>query len=130
MIRTTVIRTRLAGLALCLAATTATAATADQGRLGLDIEIQTTSHSLAPHVGRVTITDVAPDSPAAAAGLRAGDRVLRLDDTRLTGAPVRPLVRKLGTSEPGQHLRMTVRHADGGLADVDVVAQPDFVAGR
>ena len=64
------------------------------------------------------ITAVDPDGPAANAGLRAGDIVLRVDGITVTGRG--DFVRHIQSRHPGDRLRMTVRRADGIEQSLDL----------
>jgi len=72
------------------------------GRLG--IGIQNLGDQLAEYFGAddggVLVTSVREDSPAAEAGLRAGDVILRVDDERVEDP--RDLVREIGRSDAGE----------------------------
>lgn len=54
----------------------------------------------------VGITEIVADSPAARAGLRAGDVVLRFDDEPVTSA--RKFTRLIGEAAPEQSVRLTI----------------------
>ncbi|AXK73304.1 PDZ domain-containing protein [Lysobacter sp. TY2-98] len=120
MFRPTALRAATAaGLACALAVTPASAA---KGHLGFAVEVETAGFFLTPSLERVQVTRVIAASPAANAGLRAGDAVIDIDGVAIKGAPAKPLAEKLKSVEPGDHLRMTVRHADGRVATLDLVA--------
>lgn len=112
---------RLAGVSLFLVATVASAA---KGHLGFAVEVATSGFFLNPTLETVTIAKVTPGSPSARAGLRVGDTVLDVDGAAVRGTPARPLGAKLQSVVAGQHVRMTVRHADGRTATLDLVAAP------
>ena len=50
------------------------------------------------------VHDVLPDSPAEAAGIRAGDRILEIDGERVTGPTIRPTIQ----ASEGQPITMVV----------------------
>lgn len=120
MFRPTALRAATAaGLACALAVTPASAA---KGRLGFAVEVETSGFFLSPSLQRVSITTVTPGSPAALGGLRAGDAVIDVDGVAIKGSPAKSLGAKLQGLAPGQHLRMTVRHPDGRVATLDLIA--------
>lgn len=57
------------------------------------------------------LTEITPDSPAAAAGLESGDVIVAIDDERITDASA--LVNALAHQEPGARATVTVRRGDG-----------------
>jgi hypothetical protein len=56
--------------------------------------------------GRLTVDSVLPDSPAAAAGLQAGDQILRLDGQEISGMD--DLQKVTAAHEPGDTVPLTV----------------------
>jgi len=70
------------------------------------------------------ISAVMPGSPAEAAGLKAGDRIVAID-----GEPVRHFfdVMRLVSAKPGQQIKVTVRR---GAATLDVFATPRDEGGK
>ena len=74
------------------------------------------------------ITAVDPGGPAANAGVRAGDVVLRVDGITVTERG--EFVRHIQSRHPGDRLRMTLRRADGTEQSLDVAlgARPETPA--
>ena len=104
---------------LLLASATASAA---PGRYGFGVEAET-SGLLRPVLERVTIASVQPGSPAAMAGLHAGDRVVDIDGQPVKGAAARPMAARLRDVSAGQHLRLGVMRAAGRVV-LELVAAP------
>lgn len=74
--------------------------------------------------GGVLINDVSADSGADQAGLKAGDLLVMIDDTRLDEAGGSKALRDhMRTVEPGQEVAVRVLR-DGATKQVTVVAQP------
>ena len=111
-------RLPLAALLLFASAT----ASAAPGRYGFGVEAET-SGLFNPVLDRVTISRVLPGTPAATAGLRAGDRVVEVDGQPVKGAAARPMAARLHEVSAGQHLRLGLLRA-GGIVAVELVAAP------
>jgi serine protease Do len=69
----------------------------------------------------VMIEAVQPDSPASAAGLRAGDLIVEFDGERVRSA--RQLTRLVLETPPGRHVRVGVMR-DGRRSDLEVTPAP------
>ena len=69
----------------------------------------------------VIIETVQPDSPASAAGLRAGDLIVEFDGERVRSA--RQLTRLVLETPPGRHVRIGVMR-DGRRSDLEVTPAP------
>lgn len=66
--------------------------------------------------GAIAVSRVLPGTPAAGAGVRAGDRLLRIDGRAVSGLPVTQVVSLLrgGAAEaPGSPVALTLARADG-----------------
>lgn len=107
----------LAAVVLLLASAAAIAA---PGRFGFGVEVQT-SGLFSPVLQSITISHVQPGSPAAFAGLRAGDRVIDIEGQPVKGAAARPMAARLDNASVGQHLHLGVVRA-GTRSVVDIVA--------
>ncbi len=97
-----------------------------QGRLGVELLPMTPelreSFGLEPDVG-VLVTRVAPDSPAAEAGVRAGDVIREAGDT-LIRTP-RDLVRRVGRAPEGEALALELsRKGKAKQLEVTLRGQP------
>lgn len=105
--------------ALLLAAAPAFAA---KGHLGFAVEV-TASGMYKPTLKKLGIKRVVPGSPAASAGMLPGDAVLEIDGHPVPGAPAREMAARFDL-QPGQHLRMKVRHPNTVVANLDIIATP------
>ena len=72
---------------------------------------------------RIVIAEIVPGSPAARAGLVAGDEVLTIEGTQVVGAKALAL-RSLAQRDVGQTLHATLRHHGGAVYSVSMVAGP------
>lgn len=86
-----------------------------RGWLGVSVTVTRTSED---PTERVVITDVWKESPAQAAGLRAGDRVLRVNGVEVTGERFRSMSQRL---QPGDPMALEVMR-EGGRLQLTVVA--------
>jgi S1-C subfamily serine protease len=59
--------------------------------------------------GGLLVTEVKPDSPAAKAGVRENDLMVKLDDTSLADAETSELVKMVAGMRPGTVVRLEVR---------------------
>jgi S1-C subfamily serine protease len=77
------------------------AALAERGWCGIELERDA-------ETGRLTVRRVLPDSPAASAGIRAGDLLLGLEGVRLAGADEETLHRVYQGMRPGKKVTYTL----------------------
>jgi serine protease Do len=98
-------------------------------RGGIGVRAQTITPSLAAGLGLaydrgVVLSDVTPDGPGEAAGLRAGDVVLALDGKAMENA--RQFDVNLYRRKPGETVRLALHRGTGPLeVDVGVVARDE-----
>ena len=100
---------KLVMLAAILAATPAAAAPVCEAQPVTDGSVHGIRAVELPLVSGVLVTKVTPDSPASCAGVRAGDWILAVDDTRIDDDD--DLERTLGAS--GTSARLEVRRPGG-----------------
>ncbi len=88
-------------------------AAAEKGWFGFAAHVTAGSiFSFDPTISTIKIEKVEPNSPAARAGLVAGDEVLELENVKVTGnkaSQLKPHMQKT----VGQTLHLRLRHADG-----------------
>ena len=109
--------------ALCLPALRAAAADAPPaGYYGIGISVKTDGGMpWNPKLQSVTISRVAPASPAAQKGVAVGDQVIAADGLTIAGRKARelePVMRKT----VGQSLRLALKRPDGKAYEVTLVA--------
>lgn len=72
------------------------------GGIGIVVEIDKATN-------RITVMSPLPDTPAIAAGMRAGDQILKIDDQNVEGSKMAEAV-DLMRGEPGTNVTLTVLH--------------------
>lgn len=93
----------------------------EKGWFGLAFSVETEGFSFNPTVQSVKIEKVAPSSPAAAAGLAAGDVVVAAQGVVIAGAKADDLKAVMKKSV-GDTLRLKVKRGGGEPFDVPLVA--------
>jgi C-terminal processing protease CtpA/Prc len=93
---------------------------AAQGRLGFAVAADTDG-IFSKTLKSIKITAVSPGAPAEQAGLRVGDDVEAINDVVIVGANGSQVMDIVHGVQPGQHLRLKVKH-DGAERLVDIVA--------
>jgi S1-C subfamily serine protease len=93
----------------------------ERGYFGFAPEVSAGGFFLNPTVKRIAIHSVAPDSPAARGGIRAGDEVVDVEGVAVVGSKALKL-RGLAEREVGQTLHLRLRRPDGAVYAVALVA--------
>ena len=96
------------------------AAAAERGWFGIGVNIEESGDAASRVVHTVTIESVTPDSPAAKAGLAAGDVILEADSVPLPGLKMSELRETMGKAV-GETLHLKVRRS-GSVRVVTLVA--------
>jgi len=109
----------LPALLLCLLVGAAWAA--DRGYIGLAITVDGEGFFLNPTLKSVKVETVVPNSPAALAGMRAGDLIVEVEGHAVAGTKADVLKSYL-QRDVGQSTRMLVRKATGETVAVVLVA--------
>lgn len=110
-----------AALALALAATLPVATAADdKGFIGIGIAVDADGWFLNPTVNAVTISKVAPGSPAAVQGIAIGDAVIEYEGIVVKGRKAREL-EPLMQRAVGKTVTMRLKRPNGELYDVALV---------
>ena len=99
------------------------ASAGEHGFFGFALKAETKGFFLAPTLSDLSIDRVIPGTPAARAGIRAGDRIIEVEGQPVAGSKALDLKAK-ATREVGQTLHLTLRHADGTVYRVALVAVP------
>ena len=104
----------------------ATANAGERGWFGVDARYATQGFWLARKLESVEILAVAHGSPAQHAGLRAGDRILRIDDCPIPGCSILQAGQGLYRNV-GDVVRVRARRPDGTEYEIQLVAgrRPD-----
>ena len=109
-------------LAIGLAATLPLATAADdKGFIGIGISVDADGWFLNPTVNAVTVSKVAPGSPAATQGIAIGDAVVECEGIVVKGRKAREL-EPLMQRPVGKTVKMRLKRPNGELYDVALVA--------
>lgn len=84
---------------------------------GLGIRITTDRRP--PCLGRLTVVDVFDDTPAARAGIRKGDQIMRIDGESTVNITTSEAAKRL-RGRPGSSLRLEIRRPDGQTRKINV----------
>ena len=95
----------------------------ERGYLGFGIVVDGDGFFLNPLLAEITIDRVTPGSPAAAAGLVTGDRIVEIEGRRVKGAHAKDLKPYL-EREVGQAVRLVIQKESGEMRPVTLVAAP------
>ena len=109
--------------ALLLLLLAGVASAGEHGFFGFALKVETKGFFLAPTISALSIDQVIPGTPAARAGIRAGDRILAVEGQTVAGSKALELKAK-ASREVGQTLHLTLRHADGTVYQAVMVAVP------
>lgn len=94
---------------------------AERGVFGFSMTVDSDGFSMNPTLRSIKILTVMPESPAALAGMKAGDEVIEVAGRSVAGAKAREL-QALAEKEVGQSLNVKLRHPEGGVAVITMVA--------
>jgi C-terminal processing protease CtpA/Prc len=91
------------------------------GYFGLKVRVDGSGFFLNPTITTATIENVAPDTPAAQAGVRAGDQIVEVEGHRVPGSKVKE-VAPLMEKQVGQSLTLKLRRPSGEEYSARMVA--------
>lgn len=114
-------RTVAGALAATLAGLPWTVSADERGWIGFALQVDGDGPDTDPVLKSVVVTKVQPASPAAAAGVREGDRLVEVEGRAVQGARARelePLMRR----QPGEALRLRVERDGEGTRELTIVA--------
>lgn len=95
----------------------------ERGFLGMTVTVDAEGFFLSPTLKSVKVEKVVPDSPAAKAGLQAGDVMLEIEGHKVAGAKANDL-KPYMERDVGQTLRLAVQKSSGEVKQVTLVAGP------
>ena len=106
-----------------LLAQPAAAADSGRGRLGFTVYVEVDGSYAKPILKSVRVQEIEPNSPAATAGLKIDDLILRVQGKPLAGANAREVAAMIQVP-PGEKLQLVVHGSDGMQRRVTIVAGP------
>ncbi len=93
----------------------------ERGYFGFGMNVDADGMFWNPILRSVTIKDVAPQSPAASAGMQAGDAVLEVAGKPVAGAKGKEMQAAI-EKDIGESVQIKVRHPNGDVAVLTMVA--------
>lgn len=97
-------------------------AVAERGWFGFGLNVESEGMFWNPTLVSLFVSDVAPGSPALAAGLVAGDQILEVEGTPVAGRKGKEFRAVLEGKGPGDTLRLLLKHANGTRTAATLVA--------
>ena len=92
---------------------------AAEPKLGFAVRLEGEGFFLNPVVTRLLVTEVTKGSLAEAAGIKAGDEILRVEGQSVTGRRAREL-QPLMKLNPGERRTLRLKHTDGTELDARI----------
>ena len=114
-------RFSVALFALLLSLTSAVWA-GDRGYFGFGFKIDGEGVFWNPTLRSATIEKVAPNSPAALAGVQAGDEVVEVAGKAVAGAKGKDMQGHI-EKDIGESVKMKLKHANGEIVEITMVAK-------
>lgn len=108
-------------VALSLILLAANAWAGERGYFGFGLSVITKGFFLNPDVESLKIDSVVPGTPAARAGIRPGDLILKVDDLTVAGSKALNL-KSHAARDVGQSVRLELKHANGSIYTANMVA--------
>lgn len=88
-------------------------------KLGFAVQVEGEGFFLNPLVTKIVVTEVTKGSLAEAAGMRAGDLILQVENQSVAGRRAREL-QPLMKLNPGETRTLRLKHADGSEVDARI----------
>ncbi len=93
----------------------------DKGWFGMSVSVDAEGISLNPTIRSIAIESVVPSSPAAAAGMVAGDIIVEAENILVAGATA-SILKAAMQKKVGQALHLKIRSGTAAPRDVTLVA--------